>query len=490
MHHLSLRTKLGAVAVVALLGLSAFGVVAYESVTAAGAPRETLRLVGLVGLSALTLALFAGGAGIFIARQTMIRIRRTLAVLEAVAAGDLNQMLAESGTDELGRMAVAVNAAVAASRASRQSINEASDHERTTAAWLSDRLNNVLRAVAAAERGDLTASVECEGDDEIAHLGAAIHGLLGHFRADLAEIAGSAHTLATASEELTAVSREMVRHAGDTSAAAQSATTLSSQVAERIRAMTKSSSEMGTNIRAVASSATEARRVAAEADAVARAANERIMELGKSSIEIGQVVKVITTIAEQTNLLALNATIEAARAGEAGKGFSVVANEVKNLAKDTAAATNNVGDKIAVIQKGIERAVAALKEIGTTISRITQIQETVSHAVESQMAVTRIIDQSASTAATESTTIANNITAVAQSAGNTTQGAGQIDQAATELAQMAVRLQALVGKFQFESDDRQQGDGDGGGGGNGKGAPEAGGGRTARPRRAGSHLRQ
>jgi methyl-accepting chemotaxis protein len=336
-----------------------------------------------------------------------------------------------------------------------QAITEAGDRERTVAAWLSDRLTNVLGAVAAAEKGDLTASFECEGDDDVARLGAAINGLLAHFREDLSEIAGSAHTLATASEELTAVSREMLRHAGDTSLAAQNATALSSHVAERIRDMTRSSSEMGVNIRAVATSASEARRVAAEADAVARAANERIMELGKSSIEIGQVVKVITTIAEQTNLLALNATIEAARAGEAGKGFSVVANEVKNLAKDTAAATNDVGEKIAVIQKGIDRAVTALKEIGTTIRRITDIQEMVSGAVENQMAVTRIIDESASTAATESTTIANNITAVAQSAGNTTQGAGQIDHAATELAEMAVRLQALVSKFRFEPDARQ-----------------------------------
>ena len=412
--------------------------------------RGTAQVIGL----GLVLALIVVMVGVFIARDLVARIRRTMDVLEAVAGGHLEQRVDDRGTDEIGRMAAALNVAVAESRRTLSAVRDASDRERSGAATLNERIARVLAGVAEAEAGDLGASISFEGDDAIARLGGGIGALLGHFRQDVAEIAGAAHTLAAASEELTAVSRELVRQSGDTSTVAQTATELSSRITQRLRQMSSSTAEIANSINAIAASAGEARSAAAAADNVARTANERIVGLGTASVEIGEVVKVITSIAEQTNLLALNATIEAARAGEAGKGFSVVAGEVKNLAKDTASATSNIGDKIATIQHGIDGAVVAIGEIGTTISRIAEIQGTVAGAVENQMKVTRAIDQDTSDVATQSATIATHFGQVAASVSETTRGAGQIDEAAAEIAQMAVRLQTLVSKFRIEGGGR------------------------------------
>jgi methyl-accepting chemotaxis protein len=417
-----------------------------EELARTAVARGAAQVVGL----GLVLALIVVSVGVFIARGLVTRIRRTMNVLEAVASGDLEQRLDDAGADEIGRMAVALNAAVAESRQTLVGVRESAERERQRAAAVEHRVAGVLDGVAAAQDGDLGAAVECDGDDAVARLGAGIGALLDRFRTEIAEIAGAAHTLAAASEELTAVSREMVRQAGETSTVAQNATELSSRIAGRIRDVSSSSAEIGHNIRAIASSAQEARKAATDADSVAQAANQRIAELDKASTEINEVVKVITSIAEQTNLLALNATIEAARAGEAGKGFSVVAGEVKNLAKDTADATNDVGEKIATIRLGIEGAVAAIGTIGETITRIAEIQGTVAAAVENQTSVTRTIDQTASEVAGESASMAGQFGRVAASAGDTRRGADQIDAAAAEVAQMAVRLQTLVSKFRID----------------------------------------
>ena len=285
----------------------------------------------------------------------------------------------------------------------------------------------------------------------MARLGAGIGALLDRFRSEIAEIADAAHTLAAASEELTAVSREMVRQAGETSTVAQNATELSSRIAGRIRDVSSSSAEIGHNIRAIASSAQEARKAAGEADTVAQAANQRIAELDKASTEINEVVKVITSIAEQTNLLALNATIEAARAGEAGKGFSVVAGEVKNLAKDTADATNDVGEKIATIRRGIEGAVAAIGTIGETITRIAEIQgngRVGGREPDHRHARRSIRPRRTSPARARPSPISS--AAWLRRRATRDAGADQIDGAAAEVAQMAVRLQTLVVEFRID----------------------------------------
>jgi methyl-accepting chemotaxis protein len=196
----------------------------------------------------------------------------------------------------------------------------------------------------------------------------------------------------------------------------------------------------------------DARKIATTAVDVAEVTNVTITKLGVSSLEIGKVIKVINSIAEQTNLLALNATIEAARAGEAGKGFAVVANEVKELAKETARATEDISQKIEAIQGDTARSVKAIQEICAIIRQVSDISSTIASAVEEQTATTNEIGRNVSEAARGTSDIARNITGVATSAQSTASGATETQAAATALSHMAVELQELVSQFLLAED--------------------------------------
>jgi methyl-accepting chemotaxis protein len=253
----------------------------------------------------------------------------------------------------------------------------------------------------------------------------------------------SATTLGSAAEELTAVSTQMASNASETSAQANVVSTASELVSKNVQTVAIGVEEMNSAIREIAKNATESARVAEQAVASAETANATISKLGESSIEIGKVIKVITSIAEQTNLLALNATIEAARAGEAGKGFAVVANEVKELAKETARATEDISRRIEAIQTDTRGAVDSIHEITQVIASINDISNTIASAVEEQTATATEMSRNVGEAAKGTAEIAQNITSVAQAALNTTEGANNSQQAASELARMASDLQRL-----------------------------------------------
>src|SRR5579884_3876613 len=174
------------------------------------------------------------------------------------------------------------------------------------------------------------------------------------------------------------------------------------------------------SIREISKSANEAALIASRAVTTADATNKTVARLGDSSLEIGKVIKVITSIAQQTNLLALNATIEAARAGEAGKGFAVVANEVKELAKETARATEDIGQKIEAIQHDTRVSVDAIAQIGNIIKEINDISNNIAAAVEEQTVTTNEISRNVTEAANGTTDIASNIAGVATAAQDTT----------------------------------------------------------------------
>jgi methyl-accepting chemotaxis protein len=266
-------------------------------------------------------------------------------------------------------------------------------------------------------------------------------------QAVMEQVARNAATLASASAELMAVSQQMASNAEETALKANVASAAAEQVSTNVNTVATGTEEMGASIREIAKSAHEAAKVATTAVKVAEKTNANVAKLGESSVEIGNVIKVITSIAQQTNLLALNATIEAARAGEAGKGFAVVANEVKELAKQTAKATEDISRKIEAIQSDTKGAVEAIGQISKIINQINDIQNTIASAVEEQTATTGEISRNIAEAAKGSNEIARNITGVAQAARGTTEGASNTKTSADSLSKVAHELQSLVMQF-------------------------------------------
>ena len=227
------------------------------------------------------------------------------------------------------------------------------------------------------------------------------------------------------------------------------ASTAAEQVSVSVEAVATGIEQMTASIHEIARNSQEAARVAAGAVASARDTNDLITHLGERSNEISGVAKVISDIAEQTNLLALNATIEAARAGESGRGFAVVANEVKELARGTAAATEDISSRMISIQEDINAAVGAIGEIAEVVDRISEIQTSIALAVEEQTATASEISRSINEAAHGTSEIAEHSLQVAQSAQVTADGAGATRQAAEGLLNMAEELKKLVAEFHY-----------------------------------------
>jgi len=289
--------------------------------------------------------------------------------------------------------------------------------------------------------------------DALAGVGEATNKTADTLQASVRSIAHNAQALSSSSQQLAATSQQMSSNAEETSAQANTVASATQQVTSNLNSVATGAEEMTSTVQSISSNASEAAKVAGEAVKTANDANTTVAKLGESSAEIGQVIKVITSIAQQTNLLALNATIEAARAGEAGKGFAVVANEVKELAKQTAKATEDISQKINAIQQDTKRAVESIGSITGVINQINDISSTIATAVEEQSATTNEMSRNVQEAAKGSGEISHNIQGVATAAESTTRGAQDTLKAAQQLTNMAVQLRTLVEQFKLGETD-------------------------------------
>jgi methyl-accepting chemotaxis protein len=267
------------------------------------------------------------------------------------------------------------------------------------------------------------------------------------FRANLNR---NADRLAAASEELSEGARAMNGHATLTTTQAAAVADASVSVSASVVAVAAAAEEMSATAREIAKSAAEAARVAGGAVRAADGTNRTVSQLGASSLEIGNIIKVITSIAQQTNLLALNATIEAARAGAAGRGFAVVAKEVKELARLTSAATDDISRRIEAIQADATGAVGAIQEFATIIREINDHQSTIAAAVEEQAATAREIARNAAEVSTSSRMISSTIGSVTDASRRTSAGATDTLRLADDLSGLAVELRRTLDRLEGE----------------------------------------
>jgi methyl-accepting chemotaxis protein len=310
-------------------------------------------------------------------------------------------------------------------------------------------LGQTVAVLEALAEGRLDQRLDVTGKDEVGRMAGALNAALDRLTSTLSGISNNVTTLASSSAELTAVAGRMNSSAARSASRAEAVSTASDEISFNISTVSAGAEEIGSSIGEIARSTSSAAEVAGQAVRASGQASEILQKLDVSSAEIVSVVKLITGIAQQTNLLALNATIEAARAGDAGKGFAVVAAEVKELAQETARATEDISQRVAAIQTDSAAAVLAIGEIGAVIDQINATQTAIAAAVEEQTATTNEMTRNVGEVASGSRDISTNVAEVAEAAAETTGAAENTATAADELARIAGELQESLSMFRY-----------------------------------------
>jgi methyl-accepting chemotaxis protein len=313
--------------------------------------------------------------------------------------------------------------------------------EKTEIGAMADTLQVFKEALIAKKVADEAAAADAEAKIE---RGRRVDGITRNFETMIGEIV---QTVSSASTQLEAAAGTLSSTATRSQELTTAVASASEEASTNVQSVASATEELSSSVTEISRQVQESARMASDAVGQARSTNDRVSELSKAASRIGDVVELINTIAGQTNLLALNATIEAARAGEAGRGFAVVASEVKALAEQTAKATGEIGQQITGIQAATQDSVNAIKEISSTIERLSEISSTIAAAVEEQGAATQEISRNVQQAAQGTHQVSANITDVQRGATETGSASTQVLSAAKALSGDSSRLKVEVSKF-------------------------------------------
>ena len=325
------------------------------------------------------------------------------------------------------------------------------EKEAASAKLLTQRIEILLRAVDAASRGDLHQRIDCGGaEDDLQKVAVALNNMFTELRGSFTKIGQRTSELTASAAELKTLGATIASVVSENTSRSSVASETSNRVSASVESVAGATEQMSASIKQIASNASDATSVANKAVELASSTDVSIRQLAESSKGIGDVIKVINSIAEQTNLLALNATIEAARAGDAGKGFAVVANEVKELAKETAKATDEIQERIASIQTDTGVAVQAIADINKIVGQISETQGLIAYSVEEQNSTTQEINRTIVNTSKDNEEINRVMAGVVEQSQSAHESAGNVEASAARLSEVAQSLDKLLQKFNYQ----------------------------------------